>query len=227
MERYNCLGISLLAFGATVTPFFYFIMSNVPLTALGVSIMILGAVMALTPINPVPKPAVRGLLEGAMLSLEGLLEELDLSERGYYVAHEDGLVYVYVPSSKAEPPNVDSKPRSLVVELKGQPYLVLIPPASALAREYPSTSLEDAVSTVLVDLAELCSGVRVAKGPGYIRVELKRPRGRRAPSRFKRVLGSLEACVTACLAASALKRPVYVSSEVEEKGWRRVTLEVA
>ena len=217
-----------MAFGAVIALFSYFILSNVPLTALGIGIIIIGAVMALTPMHPIPKPAVKGVLEGAMLSLEGLLEELDLSEKGYYIAHDDGLVYVYVPASKAEPPNPpSSRPKGLVVEFRGQPYLVLIPPASAIAREYSSASLDDLISTVLVDLTELCSGVRVVRGAGYIRVELKKPRGREAPSRFKRVLGSLEASIVACLAALIIKRPIYISSEVDEKGWRRITLEVA
>ncbi len=226
VDRFNAFGAALASFGALFSLLSYKILSNIPLTALGIGMLILGLSICLTPTSPIPRKAVRALIEGSILNLEALLEEFDASCKGYYVPHEDGRVYVYVPlSSETGPPKVALKPRGVVVEEGGKPYLVFLPPASELVRVEGFSDVEAAISEVLVDLTELCKSVKVVRS-GDINIEVKGVRGYVSAERFKRVFGSIEACLAACVAAALSNSPVYVLSEVEEKGVKYITLRV-
>jgi len=96
----HVLGYALVAFGAAVAAFFWFIMDNVPLTALGIGMAVVGSSLAITPLSPLPSATVRRMLEGSLLNIEALLEELGASTKGYYVPKADGSVQVYVPMGK-------------------------------------------------------------------------------------------------------------------------------
>ncbi len=227
MDRFNAFGASLAAFGAILALASHLIISNTPMTALGIGILILGLSILLTPTEPIPRRAVRGLLEGSALGLEALLEEVDASSKGYYVQHGDGRVYTHIPLAVDKGPIQSNPPAGrLAAEWGGEPYLIVLPPASELARSggLPE-GLEAAVSEALVDLTELCESVRVVQGEDII-LELRGVRGWIGVGRFRRVMGSLEASVAACVAAATLKRPVRVASEVDMGRTRRIVLEV-
>jgi|GEM_PF-1225103 len=102
----HVLGYAFVAFGAAVAAFFWFIMDNVPLTALGIGMAVVGSSLAITPLSPVPSATVRRMLEGSLLNIEALLEELGASLKGYYVPKADGSVQVYVPMGKGSAASV-------------------------------------------------------------------------------------------------------------------------
>ncbi|MEM3070949.1 MAG: hypothetical protein QW638_08665 [Candidatus Bathyarchaeia archaeon] len=227
MERFNALGATLASFGAFLALASHLIISNIPLTALGIGILILGLSMFLTPTEPIPKKAVRSLLEGSALSLEALLEEFDATNRGYYIQHEDGRIYVQIPLANDRGPiNPNPSTGSIITEKDGEPYLIVLPPASELVRTggLPE-SLEAALTEALVEVTELCESVEVAVGEG-INLRVRGARGWLGAGRFKRVLGSQEASLAACIAAATLKQPIRVVSEEDEGRGRRITLEV-
>jgi len=161
----HVLGYALVAFGAAVAAFFWFIMDNVPLTALGIGMAVVGSSLAITPLSPVPSATVRRMLEGSLLNIEALLEELGASTKGYYVPKADGSVQVYVPMDKGsavnagsnsngnDDGNADAKGNSnpgsgappldapvdgLITKVGGRQFLVIFPPASALMKNLPS-----------------------------------------------------------------------------------------
>ncbi len=85
MDRFNAFGITLASFGALFSLLSYALIYSIPLIALGIGALILGLSIAITPVSPMPKRAVRALIEGSLMNLEALLEELDMSNKGYYV----------------------------------------------------------------------------------------------------------------------------------------------
>jgi len=226
LDRLNAFGLGLASFGAAFSLLAHLLLYSVPLTALGIGALILGLSLYLTPTQPVPTAAVRALLEGAALGLEALLEEMDASARGYYIAHEDGRVYVHVPLVGTEPPESPKKPSGVVLEEDGRPFLVLLPPISELVKVEGPVDLESSLSEILVDLTEFADSVRAVRSGRSVIVEVRRPRGGVAAGRFVRVFGSIEASIAAAVAAASLRRPVYVASEAEEKGVKRITLRV-
>lgn len=226
MDRFSAFGAALASFGVPFSLFSYFLLSNVPMTALGIGITILGLSILMTPTEPVPKGAVRAILEGSVLAIEALLEEADASSPGYYVACDDGRVYALVPLARDAGPPPTTPPKGLVTSVGGEPYLALPPPASELINyvNLPG-DLDSAIGEILVDITELCESVKVARGD-VVAVEIKGPRSSVGAARFRRVLGSLEASVAASTAAAVLRLPVRVSSEVDEGRVKRVALEV-
>ena len=227
MERLHFFGAGLLAFSIPFTIASFFLLESIPLTALGIGIMILASSMLLTPSQTIPPQAIRTMLEGSILSLEAILEEFDISRRGYYVRAPNGRVYLYVPlDENVGPPSEEVEPSGLIYREGGSRYLVLIPPASELVKtpEISGMSFESALTYVLVDLTEAADSVDVLTN-GFITVRFRNVRSHVSAGRFKAVFGSLEASIAACIAAN-LVGPTRVVDEMEEGDDRVVILEV-
>jgi hypothetical protein len=228
MDRFHAFGVCLSCFGVFFSLFSYLILVSVPLTALGVGVLIVGLSILLTPSTPIPKKAVRELLEGSIVNSEAILEEFNLSSKGYYTPSSDGKVYVYIPfSSDSGPPKTSNPPKGLVSTVDGKPYLTLIPPMFELARFEESSSLEASISEALVDLTELCESVNIfQEDEDTVTVEAKGVRGHVGAGRFKKVLGSLEASIAATITAKTLGKPVYIETEKEKGKTRQIKLKV-
>lgn len=227
MHRLHAFGIGLTSFSAAMAAWSYMIIGSIPLTALGIGLSILGISIILTPTETVNPRTIRTLLEGSVLSLEALLEEFNVSSRGYYVMATDGRVYLYVPiGGSSGPPSNPANITGLVSTSGRGRYLVLIPPGSEIVRspEIPVMSLEDSLRHILVELTDLADGVEVEVGERVV-VWLKSPRGHISAGRFKNVFGSLEASIVACMIASILG-VCRVVEEREMKNSRIIILEV-
>jgi hypothetical protein len=85
------LGISLGVFGTLLSLTSFFILRDDTLTALGIGIVIIG----LTLISIRDEGDVSMIIEGGLANLELLLEDLDVSQRGYYFPNGNK-VNVYV-----------------------------------------------------------------------------------------------------------------------------------
>ena len=227
MERLHIFALGLLIFSIALTITSHIILSNIPLTALGIGLMILASSILLTPLQSIPPKAVRAMLEGSILSLEAILEEFDVSRRGYYVRADDDRVYLYVPLGEDRgPPAERAEPSGLIHEEGGSRYLVLIPPASELIRipEISGASLDSALTYMLVDLLEVADSVDVVSN-GVVTIRLKNVKSHVTAGRFKSVFGSLEASIAACLTANLIG-VVRVSDEILEGNSKVIILEV-
>jgi len=227
LHIYHAFGVGLTAFSATLTLWSYLILGNAPLTALGMGLTIVGVSIVMTPLQTVHPSTIRGLLEGSVMTLEALLEELNLSKRGYYVRAGDDRVYLYIPVDVDKgPPSNPSKVTGMMAVDKESRYLVLIPPASEIVKnqEIADMGLEDALKHVLVELTELSDRVDVSAGE-LLTVKLHSPRAHVSAGRFKNTFGSLEASIIACVTAAVLG-PTVIVDELEEKGSKVVMLRV-
>jgi len=159
--------------------------------------------------------------------LEAILEELDISGRGFYVRAPGGRVYVYVPlSGGASPPKPLLEPSGVLYREDGSEFLVLVPPASEVARspELRGMKLESALSYVLVDLLATAESIEVASDE-RVSVRLRNAKSRVLAGRFRAVFGSLEASIAACILAS-MYGAARVVDEVEEGGDKIIRMEV-
>jgi len=225
MDRFNLAGLCIAISGLIFATLSYFILANTPLTAIGISAVILGFSIMITPMNPLPPEAVRSMLEEVLASNEVILEWLNVGSRGYYTVCDDRRVYVYVPLSGGGPPRV-GKPRGLIFDDRGYSYLALPSPVSGLVGFKATGSLESMLEYILVDLTELCESVSIVETSGGYTVEFRKPRSPKPPARVGRVLGSLETCIAASTVALATGRPVSIVSEEDIDGRRVAILEV-
>lgn len=99
-RQYRYLGLGLLAVGLGLVPTAFLLLNSIPIIALGIAVIILGAVcLALARTRPKISPEVSSLLmKTGVENIGSLLEELGLKSRG-----------MYLPSSLA-----GGKPRAII-----------------------------------------------------------------------------------------------------------------
>jgi len=224
----HIVGYALVAFGALAAIFFWFIMGNVPMSALGIGIAVVGSSLAITPLSPVPSATVRRMLEGSLQNTEAVLEELGVSEKGFYVPKADGSVQVYAPMGTgfAMPPPPDAPVEGLVTKINGRQVLVIFPPASSLMKNLDPTDargvdLEGAISEALVEEAGLADSLKATESAGAVAIEISSPKSKAGAGRVSNVMGSLEAGIAAAIVARAKRRAVSVDSEENSQGGRK------
>jgi len=213
-------GLAMVFFGVPFTAFSYWILSSVPLTALGLACVILGATVVITPSSPVPIKVIRAMVEGSCVNVETLLEECNVMEKAFYLPPKEGRVYVFVPlrfnPHLPDASEVMRAPMRVITEVRGSPGLLIFPPGSELTRLSGLSSgsgLEDALRHVLVDFVEAAESVKAVREGDKVVVDLVRPRLRTDFQRFRRALGSLVTSIAGCVLASCLELPVVFDEE--------------
>jgi len=223
-------GLAMAFFGAPFTAFSYWVLSSVPLTALGLACIILGATVVLTPSSPIPKRAIRAMVEGSCVNVEALLEEFNTTGKAFYLPPKEGRVYVFVPL-RSNPHLLDAgkamkAPVRVITRAGGRPGLLVFPPGSELIRlsglSYGS-GLEDALRHVLVDFVEAVESVKAVREDDRVFIDLEKPRVGTDFPRYRRVLGSLTTSIAGCVVASCLEMPVLFEEEqADEKRVRAI-----
>ena len=61
VSRYTAVGVGLVVFGALFAEYAFLMLLSVPMTALGISCVILGVTTVLIPDNPIPASNIRRL----------------------------------------------------------------------------------------------------------------------------------------------------------------------
>ncbi len=223
VDRHLGLGLGLIIFGLPFTLFAYLVLLNVPLTALGLACVILGATVMLTPSSPVPIRTVRVMVEGACVNIEALLEELDVHHKAVYLPPREGRVYAYVPLTSN--PGVSAawaaQDASLrvVTQAGGEPGLLVFPPGSEAVRlslMSPGSGVEEALTHVLVDFLEAVKSVRAVQGGQRVVIDMTGARVETEFPRFRRVLGSLATSTAGCVLSTVIEAPVQLSDEQME-----------
>lgn len=219
------LGLGLTSFGAILAFFSYFIALNIPLTALGIACIILGLTIALTPSTPIPKLAVRAMIEGSCLNLEALLEEFNVEGKAVYMPPRDDRVFAFIPLS-SNPAQITFKeavklPLRVLTSVEGRLGLIVFPPGSEvvkLAGVAQGLSVEEALNLTLVEFLEGASSIKAVARGDRIVVEVSNPIVGADLPRVNRSLGSLVISVAGCALAKSLGRPVAFIEEAFEDG---------
>jgi len=239
-QPYRLLGLGLLLAGVIFAPVSYFILNSPALTAMGISMLILGfTCIALANTRPYISPeACQVLLRTGMENTAALLEELGLRNKAIYLPSSlrDGHPQAVVPLAEGDIQGIRGKiPGRLVVRFGSRPQDVAIAvttPGSINLEmlEAPpgptSGELEAAISYILIGILDLASSVSVSLADSRVSVDINDPRLYWEDIWYYRSLGSPLASIAAAIACEGLDKPVRIESEAYEKGRARIELEV-
>ncbi|MEM0054020.1 MAG: hypothetical protein QXL89_07520 [Nitrososphaeria archaeon] len=216
-DKIEIFAVGLTVFGAVFAISSYFLLSNVPLTALGIGLTVLGLTILITPLHPIPMDTVQAFVRSSCENLEAMFEATGAFMKATYFS-SNGKVYAYVPVTSEQKITMEDVVKDVgnfVVKGGRSLGLIITPPASEL---FNSISFEGAgfdaiLSEVLVEASEAVESVKVVESDSTIVIEFFRPRVEVNFSRFKSVMGSLPSSIAAQAAALKFSKPIQVLEE--------------
>jgi len=235
------LGLTLTLSGLLLTLVSYSVIGSIPLTALGISTTILGAVTsALGREQPKIQPELSLiLLRSGLENISAIIEELGMRSRALYLpsSMNEGRQAALIPlHSNPELPRLEKAvPKRLIVKYGQSPkdigFLVATPGSyitEMLESKIGSTAgeLEAAISSVLVGVTGLADAVRVAIDDSRVRAEVINPHFEHEDLLVYEILGSPLASIVASIISEALEKPVMIDNETHEKDRSLIELKV-
>jgi hypothetical protein len=238
-NNYQILTISLAITGILLAVFSATILQSTPLTALGISTVIISAAsFAIAVGQPkIPPEASSILLQASVENISSIVEETGIKSKA-----------VYLPSSitgdkpKALIPldaqiNLGNKqlPKRLIVKYGKNPQdvgLLIITPGStisSLSEPKPDCStqeLESAISQVLLNTINLADNIRVKTEDEKVLVEVTNPRLENSNMWIYQIIGTPLASIIASTTAQVLDKKVQIKNEQESKGKVLIELEI-
>lgn len=240
-NQYRILGLGFSLIGAAFAPVAYFIVGSVPLTAVGMSAVIIGLIsVALANTRPYISPeACELILRTGMENTAALIEELGLKGKAIYVPStmRDGHPQALIPLTDSQEIKLSREkiPGRLIVRYGANSADVAIAVATPgslninmLATKPGPTSgeIEAAATYVLTGLLDIASSVTVNLTDSRIDFEIKGAKLRYEDIWFYRCLGSPIASIAAAISCEALGKPVRVKDEDYGQGKSLIVLEV-
>ena len=219
-NSFTLLGVCLNLLGLTLIAVAFIILQSTPITALGLSTIILGAVsFALGRGQPKISPqASEILLQSGIENISAIVEELGLKSKAIYLPSSmtSGKPQALIPiNSNPNPPKLGNivLPKRLIVKHGSNPEdmgLLVTTPGSAVSGIITTKSdatdgdLESALTLVLVSTINLADGVKAAMDEDKIRVEISNPRLEYRKMWVYESLGSPIASIVASVVAEVL-----------------------
>ena len=240
-NSYSQLGLGLVLAGAALIPTSYLLLSSIPLTALGIALVVLGAIcLVLGRTRPRIPPEVSSLLmETGLENLASLLEELGLKSKGVYLPSSltSGQPQALIPlhSNPQFPRLKQAVPKRLIVQYGSNPEdigLLVTTVGSnimSMLESEPGSSAEEitaALTTILVGTLDVADGVKVHLGDNSAVVTISHPRLEYKNTWLYESLGSPLACVTASLVAEAMDKPVIIERDEQKRGENLIELHI-
>ncbi len=239
-DPYRLLGMVLCLAGAVFTPIAYFILDSAPLSAVGLSTIVIGIVcMALASARPYISPeASQILLKTGMENTAALLEELGLKTKALYLpsSMRDGRPQAIVPLEDGKAAAIRGKvPGRLIVRYGAgaeEMAIAVTTPGSMTAEMLKtppgptSAEIETAASYILTGVLDLASAVAVTVSDNRIDVVVKGARLHWEDIWYYRCLGSPIASIVATICSEALGKPVRIGEESYGRRESRIALEV-
>jgi len=220
-DRNISFGLAVAVFGLFLGLGAYMLIGSIPLTAMGVGLIIIGLSWALTPPHPVPRKAVLDIVASSCSNIEALLEFVGAARRAIYVPSEaDGRVIAYVPLKGSEGlplKAVAENPGRVIVRQGGSIGVIVTPPKIEFGGGNPGIegggSIEPLLNYVLVEASEIAESVKAVRSGEEFIIEVHGVRVDVEYQRFRAVMGSLPSCLAAQVAAAELSRPVQIVDE--------------
>jgi hypothetical protein len=238
---YRLLGIILVSAGILTAPVFYFIVGSIPLTAAGISAVILGSTsLALADASPRISPqASQMLLRTGMENTASLLEELGINSRAIYLpAHlRNGHAQALVPLTETETiPKIreklpgrllvrygpDSTDLALAVTTAGTVNLEMLQNKPGPGAD----EIESSLNYLLTGVLNIAQGVDVRLSESKVEIRINRASMGQEDVWYYRCLGSPIASIAAAVTSEALDKPVRIKQETRNKKQHTVELEV-
>lgn len=238
---YRVLGLGLCLAGTIFAPISYFIIGSVPLTAVGMSAIIIGfTCIALANARPYISPeACEVILKTGMENTAALLEELGIRNKAVYLpsSMRDGHPQVLIPLGEdRDIQRVKGKiPGRLIVRYGVNPddmAIAVTTPGSInidMLETKPgptSEEIEAAATYILTGLLDIANSVTVNLSDTQVNVEISGPKLHYEDIWYYRCLGSPIASIVAAISSEALEKPIRIKEEDYSKGKSRIILEV-
>ena len=212
----------------------YLVLRSIPLTALGLSTLIIGAVsFAIARGQPkIPPEASALLLQSGVENISAIVEELGLKSKAIYLppSMTSGKPQALIPlHSNPHFPELWKivLPKRLIVKHGPNPEdvgLLLTTPGSAVAGlvttkpDSTEGDLDAAVTLVLAGTVNLADGAKVIIAGDVIRVEISNPRLEHGKMWIYENLGTPLASIVASVIAEVLDKPVIIEEEQYHRG---------
>lgn len=212
-------GLALTLFGFILSLSSYFLIGNIPLTAMGIGLAIIGVSWALTPPEPLPRKVIQNLIKTSCSNIEVLLESLGVVEKAIYIPREGGDVVAYVPIRGSDGITLRdvAEVSSRFVVSRGRSLGVIINPPNVGFNNPQSVSegsidINNILEYALVE-SEIAESVKAVAEENTVVVEVKKPRIDVGYMRFQQVMGSLPASIAAQALSLVFSKPVRIEWE--------------
>jgi hypothetical protein len=228
-NAYTMLSAGLALTGALLTVMAYFVLRSTPLSALGISTMIVAAVsFSLGRGQPkIPPEASAILLQSGVENVSAIVEELGLKAKAIYLPSSmtSGKPQALIPlHSNPHPPQLGRiiLPKRLIVKHgpKSEDVGLLVTTAGSAVGSLVTAKtdasegdLEATLGLILASTVNLADGARVTVNGDAIRVEVSKPRLEQGKMWIYESLGSPLASIVASIVAEVLDQPVSVQQE--------------
>ncbi len=238
---YRILGIGLAVGGALFVPLAYFLLVSIPLTAVGLSSIILGFTsLALANSRPYISPeAAEVILKTGMENTAALLEELGLDAKAIYLpsSARDGKPQAVIPLIQSRESELlkGKVTGRLIVRYGNNPEdmgIAVTTPGSINLSQLPTKpgsnpeEIESAITYVLTGLLDMANAVKVNMAENRIKVEVSGAKLNYEDIWYYRCLGSPVASIVATITCEALNRPIRIAEETTAKHTTLISLEV-
>lgn len=238
---YRVLGLGLCLAGTIFAPISYFIIGSVPLTAVGMSAIIIGfSCIALANARPyISSEACEVILKTGMENTAALLEELGIRNKAVYLPStmRDGHPQALIPLGEdRDIQRVKGKiPGRLIVRYGVNPddMAIAVTTSGSINIDMLETKpgptsgeIEAAVTYILTGLLDIANSVTVNLSDAQVNVEISGPRLHYEDIWYYRCLGSPIASIVAAISSEALEKPIRIKEEDYSKGKSRIILEV-
>ena len=223
------------------SPVAYFIIGSVPLTAVGISTVVLGfTCIAVANTRPYVSPeACKLMLETGMENTAALLEELGIRSKAVYLpsSMRDGHPQALIPLADDREVQLTREKITgrLIVRYgvnPGDMAIAVTTPGGMIidmleTKPGPTPGeIEAAATYVLMGLLDLANSVAVSLADGRVNLEISGSRLHYEDIWFYRCLGSPIASIVAAISSEALGKPVRIVEESYGSGKSKVVLEV-
>ncbi len=238
---YRTLGLVLCMAGAIFSPVAYFIVGSVPLTALGLSAVMIGfTCIVLANARPYISPeACQLMLKTGMENTAAMIEELGLKSKAIYLpsSMRNGHPQALIPL--VDSANIDQikqkLPGRLIVRYGASPDDMAIAITTAgsinvdLLETRPGPTSEEigaAVTYILTGVLDIADSVTLNMTDGLVDAEVKGSKLHYEDIWYYRCLGSPVASIVAAVTSEALEKPVRIKEENYHKGKSRIIVEI-
>jgi len=240
-NAYRILGLGLCLAGTIFAPISYFVIASVPLTAVGISAIIIGfTCVTLANTRPYISPeACEVMLKTGMENTAALLEELGLRNKAVYLPStmRDGHPQALIPlvedgdikQIKGKLPGrlivrhgVNPDDMAIAVTTPGSMNIDMLETKPGPAAE----EIEAAATYILTGLLDIANSVTVNLSDGQVNVKISGSRLHYEDVWYYRCLGSPIASIVATISSEALGKPVRIGEESFNKGKSSIVLEV-
>jgi hypothetical protein len=240
-NRYKRLGIALCSTGMIVAPVSYFIIGSVPLTAIGISGILIGITCFVLAYNhsPLSPEYSQLMLTTGLENTAALLEGLGLSGKAVYLPStmQDREQHALIPLTGGGDRDLMKEKilKKFLIPYGKNPedlaFSIATPGGITIDRfeMIPGPTAEEiefAINHILSEILDIADSASVIQLNKRVYVAVSNPKLVFEDTRYYQCMGSPIASIIAAISSEALGKPIRILEENREKELNTITLEV-